>query len=92
MLLFYFRALAPFWYGSLEIAVGLLVVIFTLIPTSHPLLVQAPTFIESMGARAIAFMAGIYIIVRGLDNMERDLPVSWRGVWDHLFPKRKRDG
>jgi hypothetical protein len=93
-LLFNLRGLAPFWYGCLEVAVGIVVLIFTLIPTSHPLLVQAPTFIESTGARVIASMAGLYIIVRGLDNMERDLPISWRSVWDRLFPKqkRKRDG
>jgi hypothetical protein len=36
-------------------------------------------------------MAGIYIIVRGLDNISQDLPFRWRARWYRWFPKKKRD-
>jgi hypothetical protein len=85
------RGTRPATYGCVEVAVGVLVLIFTFIPTSHALWVQAPTSVESGATKAIGVMAGIYIIVRGLDNIDRGLPRGWRPHWDRLFPKKNRD-
>jgi hypothetical protein len=41
LFLYRLRGTQPFWYGSLEIAVGVLVLIFTFVPASHALFVQA---------------------------------------------------
>jgi len=41
-------------------------------------------------SNAVGILAGIYILVRGMDNMDKDLPPNWRRTWDRLFPKSVR--
>ena len=65
--------------------------IFTFVPTTHYLAFDRQTFLELSATKLIGVMAGIYIIVRGLDNVDRGLPLSWRPHWDRAFPKQKRD-
>jgi hypothetical protein len=91
LFLYRLRGIHPFWYGCIEIVVGLVVLIFTFVPTTHYLAVDRQTFFEWGATKLIGVMAGIYIIVRGLDNLDRDLPPSWRPIWDRIFPKQKRD-
>jgi hypothetical protein len=90
LFLYRLRGIHPFWYGFIEIAVGLIVLIFTFVPTTHYLASDSQTFFEWGVTKLIGVMAGVYIIIRGLDNMDRDLPASWRPVWDRIFPKQKR--
>jgi hypothetical protein len=87
---YWLRGSEPFVYGCFEIVVGVAVLSFVFVPPSHALLITAPTAVESYLARTVGLMAGIYIIVRGLDNMDRDLPPSWRPLWDRLFPKKRK--
>lgn len=89
--LYRLRGIQPFWYGCIEIGVGLTVLIFTFVPTTHYLAFDRQTFLELSATKLIGVMAGIYIIVRGLDNVDRGLPLSWRPHWDRAFPKQKRD-
>ena len=89
--LYRLRGIQPFWYGCIEIGVGLVVLIFTFVPTTHYLAFDGQTFLELGAAKLIGVMAGIYIIVRGLDNVDRGLPPRWRHHWDRAFPKQKRD-
>jgi hypothetical protein len=62
------RGIHPFWYGCVEIAVGLIVLIFTFVPTTHYLASDSQTFFERGVTKLIGVMAGVYIIIRGLDN------------------------
>jgi len=39
-------------------------------------------------SKAVGILGGIYILVRGMDNIDKDLPQKWRRVWDCVFPKR----
>ena len=93
LLLYRLRCIRPFQYGCIEVAVGLAVLIFTFdVPTTHYLAFDRQTVFEWGVNRIIGTMAGIYIIIRGLDNMDRDLPPSWRPLWDSFFPKQKPTG
>jgi uncharacterized membrane protein YgaE (UPF0421/DUF939 family) len=85
------RGQHPFCYGCIDIAVGLIVLFFTFVPLSHYAVWTPQSLAERGMAKLLGVAAGIYIIVRGLDNMERRLPRSWRRRWYTIFPKQKSD-
>jgi hypothetical protein len=33
----------------------------------------------------LALMGGVYIVVRGLDNIDQGLPERWRPAWRRVF-------
>jgi|ERR1700730_246642 len=70
------RGTHPFIYGLAEILVGM---------TATWSGIHAGT--TSLIAQAIAFFGGLYIIVRGLDNVDKGLPQRMRPWWDVCFPK-----
>jgi hypothetical protein len=78
LLLYRLRGNRPFTYGLAEIFVGVATVWYS-IHSEMP----EPYYL----AKAIALLGGIYIIVRGLDNMDRGLPQRMRPRWDRYFPK-----
>jgi hypothetical protein len=68
--------------------VGFAVIYFVLSPveTNYLLLESGePGLSETFLPKAVGILAGIYVLVRGLDNMSRDLPVSWSAWWNQLF-------
>ena len=69
---------------------GAVVLIFAFVPTTHTIAFDRQTAFEWGATTLIGVLAGIYIIVRDLDNVDRDLPPSWRRYWDCIFPKLKR--
>jgi hypothetical protein len=76
-LLYRLRGTTPLLYGLIEIIVGTAVTSFaSTSPTSDPV------------SKAVGIIGGIYIIVRGLDNIEKDLPLSMKSQWYRIFPKR----
>jgi hypothetical protein len=82
------RCRKPFIYGCVEISVGIVVIYFTLYPveTNYLLLVAGePGLAQTFLPRLVGILAGIYIIVRGLDNMSRALPSHWAPWWTRLF-------
>ena len=74
---YWVRGLFPVFYGALEISVG----ITALLVASHTPALTIP-------GQLVALSAGAYVIVRGLDNIDRGLRPHhqrlWRSVW--LFP------
>jgi hypothetical protein len=82
------RCRRPFRYGLAELLVGVAVIYFTLWPveTNYLLLVQGePGLGETFLVKSVGVLAGIYVLVRGLDNMSRALPSSWEPWWKRLF-------
>jgi hypothetical protein len=79
LVFFRFRGSRPFRYGLFEVFVGA-IAIWIAIHTSGRSLVET----------AIPFFGGIYIIVRGLDNIDKGLPERYRSRWDKVFPKAAR--
>jgi hypothetical protein len=86
VLAFWVRCRHQFWYGLCEIVVALIVVILTFFPqTGSLLLIEGPSLLGWFVSKGVGANAGVYIMVRGLDNMDKDLPVTWRGTWDRIF-------
>lgn len=74
------RGLFPVVYGLVEVAIGIAGLI---VASTSPAL--------TMVGQVVALAAGAYVIVRGLDNIDRGLspPLQrvWRSVWQ--FPKEQ---
>ena len=87
--MFQLRRRRPFVYGVFEFAVGVIGLVLTFHPQTTYLLTGEASPSGLILSRGIAIVGGIYLLVRGLDNMERDLPRRWRPFWDMLFPQRE---
>lgn len=89
---YWLRCQFRFWYGLVELAVALGVIYMTFYPQTDNLLLNAPPISHSLFTKGAGILGGIYILVRGMDNMDQDLPPKWRLIWDKAFPKRGRSG
>jgi hypothetical protein len=80
-------------YGVIELAVALAIIIVTYYPPSTTVILIADSHNNIPGGSVFsllfATLASIYIMVRGLDNIDKGLPIKWRAKWDHLFYNRK---
>jgi hypothetical protein len=86
------RCRKPFWYGCAEALVGIAVIYIVLYPvaTNYLLISEASTGGDVLLSKATGILAGVYVLVRGLDNMNRDLPIRWMPWWRHLFPSSRQ--
>lgn len=82
-LLFLLRCRNAIAYGSLEIVVGL-VSVFISANAGQTSTIQAPV-IYTLATKTIGLLGGMYIVIRGLDNWDRNLPSKWRKYWDVVF-------
>jgi hypothetical protein len=89
---YWLRCQFRFWYGVIEIAVALGVIYMTFVPQTDYLLLGVPPTSHFLFTKGAGILAGIYILVRGMDNMDQDLPPNWRRIWDKAFPKRGGSG
>jgi hypothetical protein len=72
-------------YGLIEVGIGIVVIFLTIFPqTSYLLLIEEPLF-GWLLLKSAGVSAGIYVLVRGLDNVEQGLTKSWRTRWDRVF-------
>jgi hypothetical protein len=75
-------------YGLLEVLAAVLVIYFVFFPIENSYLMIAEADIspiERLLSMSAGMLAGVYILVRGLDNIDQDLPAGWRFVWDRVF-------
>jgi hypothetical protein len=72
VILFGLRTRFPFVYGSGELVVGII---------SIWKAVSASQGDADILARGVVIFGGIYIIVRGLDNMDKAVPKRLQGIW-----------
>jgi hypothetical protein len=75
--LYWFRGQMPFLYGILEVLIGIVTIFLACINAKADVL-----------ARSLAILGGGYIIVRGMDNMDKGCPSRLRKYWDATFPKQ----
>jgi len=74
-------------YGLVELVVALAVIILTFYPQTNYLLQEAgPPWWGWFLSKSVGISAGIYVMVRGLDNIHNGLPPKWRCKWDRIFP------
>ena len=72
-------------YGAMEVVAGIGVIILGEFP---PKAITAAASTWTLGSRAahmLALMGGVYIVVRGLDNIDQGLPERWRPAWRRIF-------
>jgi hypothetical protein len=91
---------AVFLYGMRfrrRLIYGIVELLFGLIAISLSSFSQGPVFAApdeqppfAPLASWVAFAAGVYIIVRGLDNIRLGLPERWRPRWDKIFGSSTR--
>jgi ABC-type transport system involved in cytochrome c biogenesis permease subunit len=82
---YWLRCRHRFAFGCVEIVIAMLVVTFTFAPPVDYLTGDTSYGLQYLLYEAASLSAGIYIFVRGMDNMAQDLPLSWRPIWHRLF-------
>jgi hypothetical protein len=84
----WFRCWSRFWYGCLEIvaAIGLMIIAVFHPEPGHLLLTNGSLF-GSFLSDSLSYVASVYLMVRGLDNIGGDLPERWRAGWSRIFPR-----
>lgn len=75
VLFYWLRGRFPLAYGLIEIYAAL-ATMWVAIATE-----------ADLGTRVLALLGAVYIMVRGLDNLDKGLPKQFRSTWDSLFPK-----
>jgi hypothetical protein len=77
------------YYGMIELVVALTVMVLAFYPqTVGNVLVNGaytPSALGSLIAKLIPLSAGVYIFVRGLDNIEAGMSAASRSKWKRWF-------
>ena len=80
-LLYLFRSRRPFAYGVAEVLVSWALISLAIeLPASSSPISGLPLL-----AKITGILAGLYVSVRGLDNMDKDVPQIFRVPWQRLF-------
>jgi hypothetical protein len=75
-ILFYrLRGSMPLIYGIAEIVVAAVTMWLAIVHSAD------------LGTKSLALVGAIYIMLRGLDNVDGGLPQGLRALWDRWFPK-----
>jgi hypothetical protein len=82
---YWLRSRCRFWYGLVEVGAAILVTFLTFYPQTNYLLGNGPTFPGSLLRGTAGFFAGVYIFVRGMDNIAQDLPNALKPLWSRVF-------
>jgi hypothetical protein len=89
---YWMRCRRPLWYGLCEIAVSIGVIYLTFYPgTTYLVMEEQPPLVGSTLEWIVGVLAGIYILVRGLDNLERGLPRAYQSIWNRVFRSGDRE-
>jgi hypothetical protein len=72
-------------YGAIEILAALVIIFVTFYPQTNYLLLEESSWESWLLRKGVGALAGMYVMVRGLDNIEKGLPPQWRGGWTRLF-------
>ena len=88
---YWLRCRFRFWYGLCEIVVAVVVIYLSFVPPYTAMALADMSLSRLQMSKAIGILGGVYILVRGMDNVDQDLPSKWRSLWDRTFPKPIRD-
>jgi hypothetical protein len=72
-------------YGVFELFASLGIIFVTFYPQTNYLLIQESSWESWLLQKGIGALAGIYVMVRGFDNIEKGMPTRWHGRWRRLF-------
>jgi hypothetical protein len=76
---YWLRCRRRFLYGLCELLVAFGVIYITFVPQTNYLLISGPPVSQFLLTKGAGILGGIYIFVRGLDNMDKDLPPKCDG-------------
>jgi hypothetical protein len=85
---FFFYVMRCRWqlaYGVFELLVSSAVIFLTFYPQSSYLLLQEFSWQGWFFSKGVGALAGIYVMVRGLDNVEKGLPPKLQDQWKRVF-------
>lgn len=83
LFLYGLRYRRPLLFGLLEVAVALALIFLTFYPVQSVLLTDNPPLWGPAFSEFVGALAGIYVMVDGLDNIDKELPAnSW---WKRIF-------
>lgn len=89
LLLYSWRSRSRFWYGVAEVIAALFVVVLTMNPEWHSYTVlttdDIPPAMGSWLSWVFGQLAGLYVFVRGMDNIGNGLSEAQRAPWRRLF-------
>jgi hypothetical protein len=95
---YWFRCWNLFYYGACEIVVAVAVIFLTVYPQSGTALITDQSVPSAWGvllSKSVGISAGIYIMVRGLDNIDKGrpwpkwLPRNWDSLWSRVFHSKR---
>jgi hypothetical protein len=72
-------------YGVLELLVSLVIIFLTFYPQTSYLLREEIFWQGWLLSMSVGALAGIYVMVRGLDNIEKGLSPQSQNKWKRLF-------
>jgi hypothetical protein len=90
LVFYWLRCQRRFLYGLCEIFVAFGIMYMTFVPQTNYFLMSGPSSSQYLLTKGAGILGGIYIFVRGMDNMDKDLPPKWRRIWDTMFSRRIR--
>jgi hypothetical protein len=86
---YWLRGTLPVAYGLCEIAAGIAVIVITFnYPPMPSILLRYRTEFEQSLPTTMSLLGGVYVMVRGLDNVQRGLNPTWKRRWRIIFPQR----
>jgi hypothetical protein len=85
------RCRQKLYYGALELIVALVIIYLTFHPPTTYLVTEEINWWGWALSRSVGFLAGVYVMVRALDNIEKGLPPHLRACWDRVFYGRALD-
>jgi hypothetical protein len=88
VIFYWLRCRLRFWYGLCEIVVAFIIIYLTFVPAYTVVVLADMSPSRLLLSKGVGILGGIYLLVRGMDNMDEDLPPMLRRVWDRVFPKR----
>jgi hypothetical protein len=92
--LYRIRGTHPVLYGTAEIAVGVLSIWFVVgVAKFTPITADDSSQTRETSAAIsslVGFLGGMYIIIRGFDNIEKGIGGRVRRIWNLAFPRRAR--
>jgi hypothetical protein len=77
---YWLRCRFRFWYGVCEIVVAVVVIYLTFVPPYTAMVLADMSPSRLLISKGVGILGGIYILVRGLDNLDEDLPTKWRWI------------
>src|SRR5258707_9921734 len=72
-------------YGVFELLVSSAIIFLTFYPQTSYLLLEEFSWQGWLLSKIVGALAGIYVMVRGLDNIEKGLPPQPLDKWKRLF-------